>query len=118
MTTTYVRFILASTHQRYVAIPSAGHPFAGQHVSLVGRLSLLSRRDTRAIVERLGGVFASDLTPRTTIIVTGEEVNEVPSYVHRVLSESELCREGDEPIRKRHLGADTERADKIVERGR
>jgi len=92
-----------------VATPSADHPFAGQHVSVVGRLSLLSKRDTRAIVERLGGVFASDLTPRTTIVVTGEEASEVPSHVNRVLSESELCREAGLPdletLRTRYYSA-------------
>ena len=78
-------------------------------MSLVGRLSLLSKRDTRAIVERLGGVFASDLTPRTTIVVTGEEASEVPSHVRRVLSESELCREAGLPdletLRTRYYSA-------------
>ncbi len=58
---------------RTVSSPSAEHPFSGQQVSLVGKLSLFSRRDTRALVERLGGVFSSDLTPRTTIVVTGDE---------------------------------------------
>src|SRR5262245_2439192 len=109
LTTTYVRFILASTQHRHVATPSADRPFAGQHVSLVGRLSLLSKRDTRAIVERLGGVFASDLTPRTTIVVTGEEASDVPSHVRRVLSESELCREAGLPdletLRTRYYSA-------------
>ena len=54
-------------------------------------MSLLSKRDTRVIVERLGGVFASDLTPRTTIVVTDDDLGEVPPHVHRVLSENELC---------------------------
>ena len=33
----------------------ADHPFSGQHVSLLGRLSVFSRRDARQLVERLGG---------------------------------------------------------------
>jgi tetratricopeptide (TPR) repeat protein len=92
-----------------VATTSHDRPFAGQHVSLVGRLSLLSKRDTRAIVERLGGVFASDLTPRTTIVVTGEEPRDVPAHVHRVLSENELCVEAGLPdletLRTRYYSA-------------
>jgi tetratricopeptide (TPR) repeat protein len=92
-----------------VSTPSTERPFAGQHVSLVGRLSLLSKRDTRAIVERLGGVFASDLTPRTTIVVTGDESPEVPSHVNRVLNEDELCHEAGLPdletLRTRYYSA-------------
>jgi tetratricopeptide (TPR) repeat protein len=80
-----------------VSTPSAEHPFSGQQVSLVGKLSLFSKRDTRAIIERLGGVFSSDLTPRTTIVVTGSNLVEVPPGVHRVLSEGDLCREAGLP---------------------
>jgi tetratricopeptide (TPR) repeat protein len=75
----------------------AERPFGGAQVSLVGRLSLLSRRDTRAIVERLGGVFSPDLTPRTTILVTGGELQEVPPQVTRILTEDDLCREAGLP---------------------
>jgi tetratricopeptide (TPR) repeat protein len=97
------------TEPGFVSTPSLDRPFAGQHVSLVGRLSLLSKRDTRAIVERLGGVFASDLTPRTTIVVTGEEARQVPPHVHRVLSENDLCVEAGLPdletLRTRYYSA-------------
>jgi tetratricopeptide (TPR) repeat protein len=72
-------------------------PFSGQQVALVGRLSLLSKRDTRALVERLGGVFSPDLTPRTTVVVTGGEPSEIPVHVIRVLTESDLCREAGLP---------------------
>ncbi|MEZ5318833.1 MAG: tetratricopeptide repeat protein [Vicinamibacterales bacterium] len=72
--------------------PSPAHPFSGEQVALVGRLSLLSRRDARALVERLGGTFSRDLTPRTTIVVAGEDRAAVPGHVRRVLSESDLCR--------------------------
>jgi len=92
-----------------VTTPSAEHPFSGQQVTLVGRLSLFSKRDTRALVERLGGVFASSLTPRTTIVVTGTDLVEVPPGVHRVLTEGDLCREAGLPdletLRSRYYSA-------------
>jgi len=80
-----------------VATPSTDRPFSGLHVALVGRLSLLSRRDARAIVERLGGTLTPDLTPRTTLVVGEAEGRELPSHVRRVLSENELCREAGLP---------------------
>jgi tetratricopeptide (TPR) repeat protein len=64
---------------------------------VVGKLSLLSRRDTRALVERLGGLFAPEVTPRTTVVVTGTEPVELPPTVQRVLSENDLCREAGLP---------------------
>ena len=76
---------------------STDRPFAGQQVALVGRLTVLSKRDTRAVVERLGGTFAAELTPRTTIVIAGGEVRNMPSHVTRVLSEHDLCREAGLP---------------------
>jgi len=73
------------------------HPFRGEHVSLVGKLGVLSRRDTRAIVERLGGTFDPDLTARTTMVIGVRESGEVPAHVTRVLSEADLCREAGLP---------------------
>jgi tetratricopeptide (TPR) repeat protein len=70
---------------------SVDRPFAGEQVALVGRLRLLSRRDTRAIVERLGGTFSAAVSPRTTIVVSSG-AQDVPDHVHRVLSEDDLCR--------------------------
>ncbi|HET9371973.1 MAG TPA: tetratricopeptide repeat protein [Vicinamibacterales bacterium] len=70
---------------------SVDRPFAGEQVALVGRLSLLSKRDTRSIVERLGGIFSSDLTPGTTVVVSGQEDVLIPAHVRRVISESDLC---------------------------
>jgi tetratricopeptide (TPR) repeat protein len=69
----------------------------GQHVSLVGRLSVLSRRDVRAIVERLGATFSPDVTPRTTVVVSQPDAAEMPTHVRRVLSEADLCREAGLP---------------------
>jgi tetratricopeptide (TPR) repeat protein len=76
---------------------SVDRPFSGQHVALLGRLSVLSKRDTRTLVERLGGVFTPDLAPNTTIVVTGAELLEVPAGVQRVLTEGDLCREAGLP---------------------
>ena len=56
-------------------------PFDGQHVAVSGKLSLLTRRDARALVERLGGTLSSAGSPRTTL----------------TLSEDELCRAGGLP---------------------
>src|SRR5215471_13870418 len=78
--------------------PAPGdHPFRGEHVSVMGKLGVLSRRDARAIVERLGGTFQSDLGPRTTMVIGAAEAPEVPSHVTRVLSEADLCREAGLP---------------------
>ena len=95
------------TGSKPVSTQSAEHPFSGQQVSLVGRLTLFSKRDARA---RLGGVFSSNLTSRTTIIVTGaEQPLDVPPGVHRVLSEGDLCREAGLPdletLRSRYYSA-------------
>jgi tetratricopeptide (TPR) repeat protein len=72
-------------------------------------LSVLSKRETRAIVERLGGTFSAELTPRTTVVVAGTDLPDVPPHVRRVLSESELCREAGLPdvdtLRSRYYSA-------------
>jgi tetratricopeptide (TPR) repeat protein len=80
-----------------VTVSVADRPFSGEQVALVGRLSLLSRRDTRAIVERLGGTFTPELTPRTTIVVASTATPDVPRHVRRVLTEDDLCREAGLP---------------------
>ncbi len=49
-------------------------PFEGQIVAVAGRLTQLTRRDARALVERLGGVFAPAVSPRTTLVVTEDEL--------------------------------------------
>jgi len=75
-----------------VTTPAIDRTLLGQHVAVIGRLSLLSRRDVRVLVEQLGGVLASDVTGHTTVVVTGGEAPEVPAHVTRVLSEADLCR--------------------------
>jgi len=74
-------------------MPVAQRPLAGQHVTLVGKPGVLSKRDVRALVERLGGAFSSDVTPETTVLVSGDEPTAVPEHVTRVWSEADLCRE-------------------------
>jgi tetratricopeptide (TPR) repeat protein len=88
----------------------AERSLAGQQVTLIGKLSVLSKRDTRSIVERLGGTFTSDLTPRTTVVVlAGDEARDVPAHVRRVLSENDLCLEAGLPdletLRARYYSA-------------
>ena len=72
-------------------------PLSGEHVALVGRPGLLTRRDLRALVERLGGTFSPDLTSRTTVVVSATAPADVPRHVRRVLSEDDLCREAGLP---------------------
>jgi len=86
-----------------------GSLFAGQQVSLAGRLSVLSRRDVRTIVERLGGTFSPDLTPRTVAVIAGAEAGELPPQVAHVVTEGELCLEAGLPdleiLRERYYSA-------------
>jgi len=64
----------------------------GQQVAVIGRLSVLTRRDARAIVEQLGGTFSADMTARTTVVVSGGDTPELPAHVTGVWSEADLCR--------------------------
>jgi tetratricopeptide (TPR) repeat protein len=71
---------------------SGDRAFAGDHVASAGKLTLFSKRDLRTLVERLGGSFTGDVTPRTTVLIASGELLAVPSSVRRVLSEDDLCR--------------------------
>ena len=77
--------------------PSAPQPFAGDHVATAGRLTLFSKRDVRTLVERLGGVFSSEVGPKTTVIVSAAGVLTPPEHVRRVLNEDDFCREAGLP---------------------
>jgi tetratricopeptide (TPR) repeat protein len=49
------------------------HPLSGQLVVFTGKLSSLGRRDASALVVRLGGAVAGDVTVKTTMLVVGAE---------------------------------------------
>ncbi|MDE3154216.1 MAG: BRCT domain-containing protein, partial [Acidobacteriota bacterium] len=51
----------------------AGEPLKDQVVVFTGKLSLLGRRDARALVERLGGTAAEEVNAKTTLLVVGAE---------------------------------------------
>ena len=70
---------------------------AGQHVALNGKLSVLSKRDARALVERLGGTFTSDPTSDTTVMLLGAEPREAAPAGLRTLTEDQLCRDAGLP---------------------
>jgi tetratricopeptide (TPR) repeat protein len=53
--------------------PPGRQSLAGQLVVFTGKLSSLGRRDARALVARLGGETADDVTVRTTMLVVGSE---------------------------------------------
>src|SRR5262245_60129100 len=48
-------------------------PLAGQLVVFTGKLSSLGRREARALVLRLGGATADDVSAKTTMLVVGAE---------------------------------------------
>jgi tetratricopeptide (TPR) repeat protein len=87
----------------------AEHPLSGEHVALAGKLSVLSRRDARGLVERLGGTFSADLTPRTTMLLCEMAAPELPPHVQRVLTERDLCQLAGLPdpvtLRERYYSA-------------
>lgn len=92
-----------------MVIASGALPFAGQQVSLAGKLSVLSKRDVRALVERLGGTFSADVTPRTAAVVVGSDAGEIPAHVTRSVTEADLCLEAGLPaledLRARYYAA-------------
>ena len=83
-------------------------PLAGQLVVFTGKLSSLGRREARALVARLGGATADDVTAKTTILVVGAEgfgpaaadrnadksqkLKRAEDLKIRVLSEEDFCR--------------------------
>jgi tetratricopeptide (TPR) repeat protein len=52
---------------------SDARPLAGQLVVFTGKLSALGRKDARALVLRLGGEHADEVTASTTMLVVGAE---------------------------------------------
>ncbi len=53
---------------------SSASPFLGQTVVFTGRLASVGRREAHALVERLGGLAADEVTTRTTMLVIGAAV--------------------------------------------
>jgi tetratricopeptide (TPR) repeat protein len=78
-----------------------GKPLSGQLVVFTGKLSSLGRRDARALVARLGGETADDVTARTTILVVGSEGFGGPaerSRSQKLARAEELAAQGDARI--------------------
>ncbi len=101
---------------------SPASPFHGQVVVFTGKLASVGRREARALVDRLGGVAADDVTARTTMLVVGaggtsscasdsttpegarslkvrkaEQVNAASPGRVRILLEEDFCRLGGLP---------------------
>jgi BRCA1-like protein len=49
------------------------HPLANQVVVFTGKLSSLGRKEAQALVIRLGGSAADEVTAKTTLVVVGAE---------------------------------------------
>jgi tetratricopeptide (TPR) repeat protein len=85
-------------------------PLAGHLVVFTGRLSSLARKDACALVARLGGFTADDISAKTTMLVVGDEgfgpasrekslklrraegLNAQPGCRIQILSEADFCR--------------------------
>ncbi|MDQ3068568.1 MAG: tetratricopeptide repeat protein [Acidobacteriota bacterium] len=68
----------------------ASRPLAGERVTIAGKLALLSRRDARALIERLGGHLLDTADAAFTLIIAGLDAPEPPRGT-RLMSEAELC---------------------------
>ena len=83
--------------------------FAGQTVTFTGMLAAIGRQEAHALVRRLGGEVAGEVTGRTTMLVVGteraadgksaklkraEELNAADPGRVRILGEDEFCRLG------------------------
>ena len=83
--------------------------FAGQTVTFTGMLATIGRQEAHALVRRLGGGVAGEVTARTTMLVVGteraaegksaklrraEELNADEPGRIRILNEDEFCRLG------------------------
>jgi tetratricopeptide (TPR) repeat protein len=84
-------------------------PLAGQVVVFTGKLSSLGRKDACALVARLGGSTADDISAKTTMLVVGDEgfpalrdksnklaraedLNAQPGAKIRIVGEADFCR--------------------------
>ena len=80
----------------FVTSDSAAFPLSlsGERIAIAGKLSLLSRRDARALIERLGGHLLETAGEGATMILGGgdEYENLVSDGAgRRVITEAELC---------------------------
>jgi tetratricopeptide (TPR) repeat protein len=76
---------------------SGALPLAGQLVVFIGKLSSLGRKDARALVVRLGGEHAEEVSAKTTLVVIGAEGSRDRS--HKLKRAEELTAEGQARIR-------------------
>ena len=81
--------------------PPDGSEFSGHTVVFTGKLSSLGRREARALVERLGGLAASDVTARTTMLVVGAEG--FASGVNDALGDQVISGQGDKSNKLRKV---------------
>ncbi len=85
-----------------LAPQSPERPLADQVVVFTGKLSSLGRKEAQALVIRLGGSSADEVTARTTMVVVGAEgfaggeksqkLRKAEELSLRVISENEFCR--------------------------
>ena len=77
-------------------------PLADQVVVFTGKLSTLGRKEAHALVLRLGGSAADEVTAKTTMVVVGEEgfpggeksqkLRKAEDLALRIIGESDFCR--------------------------
>jgi tetratricopeptide (TPR) repeat protein len=98
LTSTLASCILAET----LAAQSPELPLADELVVFTGKLSSLGRKEAQALVIRLGGSSADEVTARTTLVVVGaegfsgseksEKLRKAEDLGVRVMSENDFCR--------------------------
>lgn len=108
MTSVSFSFILDAVSRRRIqsgdCLPSPSSdrsgalPLAGQLVVFTGKLSSLSRKGARALVQRLGGEQADDVTAKTTILVVGAEASREREKANKLKRAEELTAEGQAQI--------------------
>ncbi len=98
MTSTLASCILAET----LASQSSQLPLADQVVVFTGKLSSLGRKEAQALVIRLGGSVADEVTAKATLVVVGaegfsgseksERLRKAEDLGIRTISENDFCR--------------------------
>jgi tetratricopeptide (TPR) repeat protein len=82
--------------------PSSEHPLADHVVVFTGKLSSLGRKEAQALVIRLGGSAADEVTAKTTMLVVGAEgfpgseksqkLRKAEDLAVRIVTENDFCR--------------------------